>query len=44
MQLADALIVATAVEYAETLCTANLKHYKVVTELSTRVFRPGLDR
>lgn len=40
MQLADALIAATAVEYAETLCTANVKHYKAITELNTRMFKP----
>lgn len=40
MQLADALIAATAVECAETLCTGNVKHYKVLTELETQVFRP----
>jgi predicted nucleic acid-binding protein len=40
MQLADALIAATAVEYAETLCTANVNHYKVVRELSVRAFKP----
>lgn len=40
MQLADALIAATAVEYAETLCTGNHKHYKVVSELKTKVFKP----
>ncbi len=41
MQLADALIASTAVERAETLCTANVKHYRVVSELSTKIFRPG---
>ncbi len=39
MQMADALIAATAVEHAETLCTANVKHYKVVSEVSLRAFR-----
>lgn len=39
MQMADALIAATAAELSECLCTANLKHYKVVSELDTKVFR-----
>ena len=40
MQMADALIAATAVEHAETLCSANVRHYKVITELSMKVFKP----
>ena len=40
MQMADALIAATSVEQGESLCTANYKHYKAVTELETQVFRP----
>ena len=40
MQLADALIGATATMYGMTLITANDKHYKIIKELEMRVFRP----
>ncbi len=40
MQLADALIGATASMYGMTLITANDKHYKIIKELEMRVFRP----
>lgn len=40
LRVADALIAATAVEYRDTLCSANAKHYKVVAELDLQVFRP----
>ncbi len=40
MQLADALIGATATMYGMRLITANDKHYKVIKELDIKVFRP----
>ncbi len=40
MQLADALIGATAAMYGMTLITANDKHYKVIKELDMKIFRP----
>jgi len=39
MELADALIAATAVENGEILCTANGKHYKCVQDLKLDVFK-----
>lgn len=40
MQLADALIGATSTTHGMTLYTGNDKHYKVIKELDTFVFRP----
>lgn len=40
MQLADALIGATATMYGMTLITANDKHYNIIKELEMKVFRP----
>jgi len=40
MQLADALIGATASMYGMTLITANDKHYKIIEGLEMQVFRP----
>jgi predicted nucleic acid-binding protein len=40
MDMADALIVATAVENTLTLCTANNKHFKVISDLQLSIFRP----
>ena len=40
MQIADALIAATAVSLGESLLTGNDKHYKVVKEIDVQVFRP----
>ena len=40
MQLADALIGATATMYGMTLITANDKHYRIIKELEMDVFRP----
>ncbi len=40
MQLADALIGATATMYGMTLIATNDKHYKVIKELEIKNFRP----
>jgi len=40
LELADALIAATACEHGIELCTANDKHYRVVADLNLRIFRP----
>ncbi len=40
MEMADALIAATCIEYGQTLFTANDKHYRMINELSINVFRP----
>jgi len=40
MELADALIAATACEHGIALCTANDKHYRVVADLNLQIFRP----
>lgn len=39
MELADAFIAATAVENAETLCTANSKHYKCIPNLRMEIYK-----
>ena len=39
MALADALIAATAVERALTLCSGNVKHFKVINDLELHVFK-----
>jgi len=41
LQLADALIGATALEHALPLATANTKHYKVIEGLKIEAFAPG---
>lgn len=40
VQLADALIGATAVSYGIPLLTGNTKHYKIVKEIEVSKFRP----
>ena len=40
LQLADALIAATAIEHGLSIATANDKHYNVITQLKIEVFRP----
>ncbi|WP_089729320.1 type II toxin-antitoxin system VapC family toxin [Candidatus Thiosymbion oneisti] len=39
LQLADALIAATCIEHGERLATGNLKHYRMIAELSIQPFR-----
>lgn len=40
MTLADALIAATAAEARETLCTGNDRHFRAISELQLKPFRP----
>ncbi len=40
LSVSDALIAATAVENGLTLCTGNVKHYKVIADLEIKAFRP----
>lgn len=41
MQLADALIAATAIEHGLTVLTANAKHFSQIGELSLEIFVPS---
>ena len=40
LDLVDALVAATAIENAQTLCTANVKHFRAIPDLSVKAFRP----
>ncbi len=40
MQLADALIGATAVAHAYPIMTGNDKHYKAIKDIEIKIFRP----
>jgi predicted nucleic acid-binding protein len=40
LQMADALIAATCIEYGESLATANLKHYRPIRELVIEQYSP----
>lgn len=40
IQLADALVFATACEHSLTLCIANQKHFRAIRSLDAKVFRP----
>ncbi len=41
---ADAIIAATAAENSIPLCTSNQKHFKAVSDLELRIFKPGASR
>lgn len=41
LQMADALIAATCIERGECLATGNVKHYRMIAELSIQTFRIG---
>lgn len=40
IQLADALVFATACEHSLKLCSANQKHFRAIRSLDAKVFRP----
>ena len=40
IQLADALVFATACENSLTLCSANGKHFRSISSLNARIFAP----
>jgi len=40
IQLADALIGATAIAYGQTILTGNDKHYKILKDVQIKKFRP----
>ena len=40
IQLADALVFATACEHNLTLCSANQKHFRGIQSLNAKLFRP----
>ncbi len=40
LRAGDAIIAATATENGLTLCTANVKHYRPIRELTLRAFKP----
>ena len=40
VRAADAIIAASAVEHGQTLCSSNLKHFRMITELELQVFKP----
>jgi len=40
LQLADALVASTAVEYGMPLLSANVKHYKVIKDVQLKMFKP----
>jgi predicted nucleic acid-binding protein len=41
LQLADALIAATAREMASVLATGNVRHFRPIPRLELKAFRPG---
>jgi predicted nucleic acid-binding protein len=44
MELGDAIIAATVLEYHEVLLTANEKHYGFIPNIRVNKFKPGIDK
>ena len=40
MSMADSLLAATGAEVRLTLCTANQRHYRAISELQLKPFQP----
>lgn len=41
LQVADALIAATAREHSQVLVTGNVRHFRVIPQLELKAFRPA---
>ena len=41
VEMADALIAATAIKHAEVLCSSNVKHFKPISGIELRLYEPN---